>query len=946
MRVFNPLTQELYTTTSATITGVTNAAQGVVTVSSIAGLANTNEVIINGIVGMPQLNNRQLILSNVSGSTFKLKDAVTGAYVDTSGYGAYASGGTAKLVYEVSTPWGTTELPNIQWAQDTATMYVVCGTQPPYKISVDASNVFTVATFTRTNDPFQSAGVLTVNGITLGVTTLVSFVSGPTIVPGINYTFAGVVGTVEINGGVYQLTPISGQYQVSLLLGGTAGPLITNAVKISLDTLPGVLQIQLAGANAYCKIIKQEAGFTTVLLYSDVGLALPVIYNGVSSGAFNAYAPVGTFTIQSGGSSGSTGTISEAFGTFGGAVLQAYIKTAGGADIDSSAWTAYANSGTATPAAENPLTVAFYEGRLGYFGTNQRPDCLFLSRAPDNNGNSRYDDFTGGSNADFACFFQLAPTGGSTSFISWARGGSHYLFLGTFGGPYRVSGSGIDAPITPSSINVRQFDTAGCEETMAAGGQQMFFIQRAGVALRSIKVLNPYMATFESSDLCLNAEQIAYSPLQRVILQRGRPDCLWSYRADGQLVGMSMHLTEQNSDTLTGWHRHSIGGSGLVKDNSVGARQTGLDQLWIVSQRTINGATRCFVEIMADDVYFPDPEEFFASSGVIVAPPKDPNQQNTQSPLGSQTLDLQNWMNALWRLVGQCVNGLDAELAYDGSARGTTAAATLTPSAVGAIQVEGAAAVPITLTASQSVFLASDVGSEIWVKPSATTGLGAGRATITAYTSGTAVSAVVTVPFSSTAAVAAGDWYFAVSTFYGFGHLEGAVVAVTADGAVVSEGGQSGDLSYPVITVVNGTVSLPAGNLGQPMRAAIMRCGLPYLGLLQTHNLEMGGRSGPAEAKPRNISEIFARFMNTLGAEFGTSLYKLQKIETRLSDAIADRGTPVFSGLQRLKLEDSWTGMDNYTNEKNVVVVQRLPLPCVIESLDMYYDTSEDQSAP
>jgi hypothetical protein len=1027
LRIYDPTTQDLLTSTQATITGISQATAGVVTVSSITGISNGNEIILDGIVGMPQLNNRQVTVSNISGNTFRINDSVTGNPINTTGYGAYASGGTVSVVYEITTPYSALDLANLQAASADGFMYIVCPRQAPQKLTVNAAGQFTISAFSRTNDPFalgaqavniedvrpsyegdpriesgatmtpgatsgtgviftasapvftsydvgkyiwkvptgssatgQGRAIITsftdpqhvvctiltafdaTTAIPLGIwqvvtcCTVVALAPGSVVNASLTYIFAGVGGATGINGGTYYLVP----YEIPTV------------------NFPRFVPGSSATVSNPRYIIRTTSNFdidsSSWGTYSGGGTATPsssqptLTLTGIS---------LGTKTIVTFSSGGTINpNVGYAFSGVGGTTQlngQTYflkqesdgihLTLSDGTEIDSSAWTAYTSGGIAVVTQENPLSVAFYEGRLWYGGTNLRPDCIFGSMSPDDNGNSQYDNFTGGSLDDNACFFQLAPTGGSTSYISWLRGGPDYLFCGTFGGPYRISGSGLDIPITPNSINVRQFDTAGAEETMSAGLSQMFFIQRAGVSLRSIKVINPYLATFESADLCLNAEQIAYSPLQRIVLQRGRPDCLWTFRADGQLAGMSVHITQQNADTLTGWHRHQLGGEGTVQDIAVSQRQNGLDQVWIVSQRTINGVQKCFVEVMADDIYFPDPEDFFGSSGPIVAPYKNPQEQNTQSGLGSQTTDLQNWMNAVWRLIGECVSGLDAELAYDGSLRGIDAGATLTPSAVGSVQAAGQVAVPITLTASEAVFAASDVGSEIWVKPNAVTGIGAGRATITGYTSSAQVSAVVTVPFSSTNPVNAGDWYFAVSTFYGFGHLEGQIVAVTADGAVVSEGGQSGDPSYPVIAVTNGTITLPAGNLGQPQRAAILRAGLPYMGFLKTHNLEMGGRSGPAEAKPRDISEIYVRFMNALGAEFGTDIYKLQKIEHRLSNAITNRGAPVFSGLQRLKLEDSWVGLDDYHREKNVIVMQRLPLPCVVESLDMYYNTSEEQ---
>lgn len=1010
LRVRNPLTLALLTTTAATITAITKASPAVVSVSSATGLSNGKEVILSNMAGMPQLNNKQFLIANLSGTSFNLADPVTGALLDTSAYPAAGTGGTASVVYELTTPYSALDLQSLQVAATDGRMYLVCPRQVPQKLTVDAYGNFSIGAYNRTNDPFALSAVavtitdvqteaVTINDkrlpnnatLTFGATSgsgvslttdnglfSASDVGATITVGGTTATIASYGSstsvTVNISGTLSGLTFAPGNYTITTTTQETVVTLASNStVNASLTYLVnGVSGATQINGNTYYLVTldKPQTASGQRFLLRTTGNA------SVDSSGWGAYSSGGTATPTSSQASISVTGITRGtktivtfasgatinpnvgytFSAVGGATQingstywlkqesdGVHITLADGTEVDSSGWSAYTSGGIATASAENPLSVAFYEGRLVFGGTNQRPDCLFLSRSPDNNGNSRYDDFTGGTAADFACFFQLAPTGGSASFISWTRGGPDYLFVGTFGGPYRVSGSGLDIPITPSSINVRQFDTAGAEETMPAGLQQMFFVQRAGATLRSIKVINPYLATFESSDMCLNAEQVGYSPIQRVVLQRGRPDALWVFRADGQLAGMSVHLTMQTSDTLTGWHRHQLGGVGAkVVDVAVVPRQTGFDQLWVVVQRTINGATRCFFEVMADDVVFPDPEDFYGLSGAIVKASDDPAQQNTAQADGSKTSDLALWKAAIYRYQEDYVH-MDAEVAYDGSLRGVAAGATLTPSAVGAAQVEGQAAVPITLTASQAVFTAADVGSEIWVKPNKLTGLGAGRATITAFTSSTVVSAVVTVPFSSTAAVAAGDWYFAVSTFYGFGHLEGAQVAVVTDGAVFSDGGQTGDSDFPTITVSQGTITLPAGNIDQQPRAAVLRAGLPYIGMLKTHNLDMGGRSGPAGSKPRNINEINIRFMSSLGCEYGTDLYAMEKIDHRLSDANFDRPAPVFSGLRRVQLEDSWSGLEDAVREKNIFVTQRLPLPSVVQLLDVQYDTADER---
>lgn len=80
--------------TTATITGITKANPGVVTVASATGLADGYRVFISGVVGMVEVNDQVYTIAGLSGSTFHLHNAA-GADVDTSGFTAYESGGTA-----------------------------------------------------------------------------------------------------------------------------------------------------------------------------------------------------------------------------------------------------------------------------------------------------------------------------------------------------------------------------------------------------------------------------------------------------------------------------------------------------------------------------------------------------------------------------------------------------------------------------------------------------------------------------------------------------------------------------------------------------------------------------------------------------------------------------------------------------------------------------------
>ena len=92
----------IITESDKTITGITQANPGVVTISS-HGYSNGDHVIITGVVGMTEVNGKTFKVANKTTNTFELQD-VDGNNVDTSGYTAYTSGGIANKIYYRITP--------------------------------------------------------------------------------------------------------------------------------------------------------------------------------------------------------------------------------------------------------------------------------------------------------------------------------------------------------------------------------------------------------------------------------------------------------------------------------------------------------------------------------------------------------------------------------------------------------------------------------------------------------------------------------------------------------------------------------------------------------------------------------------------------------------------------------------------------------------------------
>jgi hypothetical protein len=132
------------TQTDQVITGITKANPAVVTYTGSDTYANGDRVIIDGVVGMTEVNNREFTVAgvNTGANTFEL----TG--LDSTAFTTYSSGGTISEVYEVAMPYVEADLPLLKFTQSADTLYI---THPSYarrKLTRTAHTSWTLSTLT------------------------------------------------------------------------------------------------------------------------------------------------------------------------------------------------------------------------------------------------------------------------------------------------------------------------------------------------------------------------------------------------------------------------------------------------------------------------------------------------------------------------------------------------------------------------------------------------------------------------------------------------------------------------------------------------------------------------------------------------------------------------------------------------------------------------------
>lgn len=137
-----------------TITGATQADPVNLTIVA-HGLVVDDEFIVQGVVGMTELNNKRFRVNTVPGvDNITIKD-LDGVTVDGTGFNAYISGGTASQIFEIASPYLESQLADIQFAQTADLMYLVHQDVQTQKLIRSSDTDWTLTAVDFVGGPFQ-----------------------------------------------------------------------------------------------------------------------------------------------------------------------------------------------------------------------------------------------------------------------------------------------------------------------------------------------------------------------------------------------------------------------------------------------------------------------------------------------------------------------------------------------------------------------------------------------------------------------------------------------------------------------------------------------------------------------------------------------------------------------------------------------------------------------
>lgn len=619
------------------ISGATKADPVVITATS-HGYSDGDWVVISGVVGMVELNGKTFKVANKTAHTFELTD-INDNDIDGTGFTDYVSDGVNARIYEIATPYSSTELSELAYAQSADVMYITHPDYFPRKLSRTGHTSWVMSILTSIDGPYSPRvggddNIIITPAESLGNDIAITASSNIFVAAMVGAPFR--IGYVNPNdaedvhwgwGTIDQVT--DGQNaRIDINVNAHFGfQLVENFSFLSgigfwedHSTTPGAL-IYDAGNQAAALLT--PGGGSAIMRQSIFDVFPNVVYKVVIS-VFQVDTEV---VLDIGSTVGGSDYLNETINSTG---LKTFTFTPTGNEIHISVNDGASVGGDVSkikalsivsdnltsnlwrqPAwtSDNgyPRAVTFFEQRLFFGGTSSEPQTVWSSKTSD------FENF--GFTTPFQDTDSLLYTMDSrqVNAILWMAT-KGFIVAGTSRAEWKMfSGINTDA-MTPTSIFAKEKTFFGSSSSGILPpniDNSLLFVQRGSKAVIDLFSSDIDSEQLDGDDISIlsshlieefNIVEWGYASLPNSVL--------WCIRNDGVLLG----LTYVKKQEVVGWHRHITNGSfeSVAVVSSVSE-----DETYFIVNRTINGNTVRYVEILEkritnESIY----DYFFVDSGL------------------------------------------------------------------------------------------------------------------------------------------------------------------------------------------------------------------------------------------------------------------------------------------------------------------------------------------
>ncbi|HAT2607134.1 TPA: hypothetical protein I8235_000043 [Kluyvera intermedia] len=467
-------------------------------------------------------------------------------------------------VMEVSTPWRTSDLPNIQYTQSGDVLFVGCEGFQQRRIERRDNNSWSVVSYTANDGPYN---VINVTGTSIKPSATSGQITLTASSPIFHGDHVGALYRLESTGqtvnfiangegqwsGYIKVTGIDDSRKFTIQISNT-DPLTPWA--------PGVITLQRSVSEPGAWTDVKTFTATTTQTYDDDLNNNTIYYRiGVAAGDWSGSAGSVTLSLEySGGShTGTARIISVQSAT----QATAIVLTALGNTDATTNW----YEGAWSPYRGYPSAVAIYEGRLWWAGS----DRIYGSYS------DAYDSFDDGLNtedlvAGDASGINRSIGSGPVATINWMLPLLR-LMVGTDGCEASIQSSSYGEVVTPNNFHIKYPSTRGSNIAGAVViDSRGVFIHRSGTRLYELAYTSDYY-DYSSTDLTSLSPEILQPGVSRVDIQRLPDDRIHCVRTDGTVAVFITDPVEDmrcwvnvETDGLVEDVVTLPGGSGVIED--------------------------------------------------------------------------------------------------------------------------------------------------------------------------------------------------------------------------------------------------------------------------------------------------------------------------------------------------------------------------------------------
>lgn len=799
---------------------------------------------------------------------------------------------TGPATLELKTPYKIADVPDIKFAQNGNSLYLVHPKYQPMVLSIkDNAYEWALVGFINLDGPYLPLNSYKIKGdgarITLTPSAIgsgsYSFTTGP---------YKTIIGVTNGGAGTARVTTSTDHgYKTGDLISivGVLGATQVNSGNITQTNPPPYWSIVVINVAQF-DIYRPDTGaaVTGVSAYSSGGATYPALFTGdwpqslgTTSDGYRKIAIIDAgkripFTIYNNAN----------FYAFN---INALIDS-GYSYSNTSALTFWYmgvfKSGAALATNTSLITGYNWPGCISF-----HQDRLFFSGMPFN-----VQEVDASVPGDYANFQPSDPTTLDVSdsdalqfnlnskelnAILWMSPTAQGLLAGSGNSEWAMTPSGNSDVLTPTNFNALETSFFGSANVApAAIGNAVMYIQRA---FRKVRELNFFfqVGTFRSSDMSELSEHLTIPTVTKLVVQKETQPLVWALRSDGRLL--SMTYNRDDVSLKAGWAQHFLGGQSdsagsapVVLDIAViPSPDTTFDQLWCVVRRYINGTSIVGIEYMEKiwNEAVAQEDSYHLDCGVTYNSPKTITAISIAST-AVVTSAAHGFSNGDTVKINDVIGLEISETDQDGNETLTNLVNGIT------FKVAGVT----TNTFQLNGFSGNPISSSLY----------------SVYVSGGTVRKLVT-------------------TISGLTWLKNETISVLTDGGIHSD----------VVVDSSGAITLE-------YPAAKVQLGYSYQSNGKLLRLDAGGANGTSVGQTRRMARFAAMLYKIGDFLIGMTFDRLVPMNFPIADnQQADNATPLYSGIMREHIEAE------YDFDNQICFRQASPLPGVIQSITTFIEEQD-----